>query len=214
MNKKQKFSMYTGIAVLVVAVAGLAWRGMSKVPPNAARAWALVATVLLPMVTWAGWWFGHTEARGRLAGIDQAVDKVMGAATRAAGLRVGTARAMRRVLIDHARRHRSMKRGGQLQQVSMSKALDLFRSAAIDWDDWIAIHEALARLEKLDALQGQVVELRVFAGLTIDETAAALAVPRVRVTDDWRAAKAWLHRELRDRLKSAPDSRAVEPEVP
>jgi len=54
-----------------------------------------VTTALLPIVAWTGWYFGHTESRGRLAGIDQAVDRVMGAATKAAGLRVGTVRAMR-----------------------------------------------------------------------------------------------------------------------
>jgi hypothetical protein len=92
-------------AMLVVGVVGLAmlagiiwliWCGMLLVPANTARLWALLATALLPVVAWAGWYFGHTEARGRLAGIDQAVDKVMGAATRAAGLQVSAARAMRR----------------------------------------------------------------------------------------------------------------------
>lgn len=87
-------TIIAGLALLYGA-GRLARHVMSDVSPGMARAWALIATVLLPFVTWAGWWFGHTEARGRLAGIDQAVDKVMGAATRAASLRVGTAHALR-----------------------------------------------------------------------------------------------------------------------
>ena len=82
------------LALAALAVWGV-WRAMQGVSPNLARAWALIVTALLPLVAWAGWYFGHTEARGRLAGIDQAVDKVMGAATRAAGLRVATSHAMR-----------------------------------------------------------------------------------------------------------------------
>lgn len=62
------------------------------------RAWAVIATVLLPVCLWLGWWFGHTEARGRLAGIDQAVDKVMGAASKAVDLRVVSVRKTREVL--------------------------------------------------------------------------------------------------------------------
>lgn len=77
----------------------LIWQAMSQVPLDTARLWALLATVLLPVVAWAGWWFGHTEARGRLAGIDQAVDKVMGAASKAAGLRVETSRQMQRSVV-------------------------------------------------------------------------------------------------------------------
>jgi len=70
--------------MISAAILWLVWRGMLQVPPNVARAWALAATALLPIVACGGWWFGHTEARGRLAGIDQAVDKVISAATRVA----------------------------------------------------------------------------------------------------------------------------------
>lgn len=78
-----------GVGALMISAAALwlVWRGMLQVSPNAARAWALAATALLPLAAWSGWWFGHTEARGRLAGIDQAVDKVMSAATRVAAPR-------------------------------------------------------------------------------------------------------------------------------
>jgi hypothetical protein len=89
------FVMALGVLVILASIVWLLWRAMLEVPPNTARAWALVVTALLPLVAWGGWYSGHTEARGRLAGIDQAVDKVMGAATKAAGLRVGMARAMK-----------------------------------------------------------------------------------------------------------------------
>jgi hypothetical protein len=86
------------LALAVLYGAGwLVWQMMLEVPPTWARGWALATTALLPIVAWTGWYFGHTESRGRLAGIDQAVDRVIGAATKTAGLRVGTARAMRQV---------------------------------------------------------------------------------------------------------------------
>ena len=94
--KKKKVAVVILIVVIIGLLCWLIWQGMLQVSPNAARLWALLATVALPGVAWAGWWFGHTEARGRLAGIDQGVDKLMGALSQAAGLRVGTARAMRR----------------------------------------------------------------------------------------------------------------------
>ncbi len=104
MKAKQAFqracAWLVGLALsgaMLYGIGWLIWHAMQEVPPNWARGWALASTALLPFVGWLGWYFGHTEERGRLAGIDQAVDKVMGAATRAAGLRVGTAQAMRRV---------------------------------------------------------------------------------------------------------------------
>jgi len=89
--------------LMAIVLAGLAtygtcwlvWQAALKVSPDIARAAMLLELVALPLAAWAGWYFGRTEARGRLAGIDQAVDKVMGAATRTAGLSVTTTRAMR-----------------------------------------------------------------------------------------------------------------------
>ena len=89
------FATVLGALVVLASIVWLVWRLALGVPPNAARAWALAATALLPLTAWVSWYFGHTEARGRLAGIDQAVDKVMGAATKTAGLRVGATRALR-----------------------------------------------------------------------------------------------------------------------
>jgi len=113
-----------GLGLLFLAGWGI-WELALLVPSNPARVVALVALALLPVVAWIGWYFGHTEARGRLAGIDQAVDKVMGAATKTAGLRVGTVRAMRQatkpeppvatvVLPDVEIIPRQLARGGQV----------------------------------------------------------------------------------------------------
>ena len=67
-------------AALVVGAGLAAWHAMGKVAPDAARAWALIATVVLPGVFWAGWRMGHTEAKGRLQGIDDGLDKIVKAA--------------------------------------------------------------------------------------------------------------------------------------
>jgi len=76
-------------AMIVLAVLGLlAWKLMENVEPDTARAWALVATVLLPAAAWLGYRLGHTEARGRLKGIDDGLDKVVSAAYKAIDLRV------------------------------------------------------------------------------------------------------------------------------
>lgn len=92
MNAKQRIWVsVAGISLALLILVAAVW----LIPPHAARAWALLATLLLPVAAWGGWWFGHTEQRGRLAGIDQAIDKVMGAASRTADLRVTGARAAR-----------------------------------------------------------------------------------------------------------------------
>ncbi len=91
MSKEQVIAKL--ILAILVGLVALIWRGMLLAPSNVARLWALLATAALPVA--AGWWFGHTEARGRLAGIDQAVDRVMTAASKTAGLRVNTTRSIR-----------------------------------------------------------------------------------------------------------------------
>jgi RNA polymerase sigma factor, TIGR02999 family len=103
--------------------------------------------------------------------------------------------AMRRVLIEHARRHHALKRGGALQRVSLDEAT----IAAADVSDrLLALDDALARLTTLDARLAQVVECRYFGGLTEEETARALGVTARTVRRDWVKAKGWLFRELRD----------------
>ena len=94
---KAKLGMAILSIIVIAILCYLIWQGMLLVPADTARLWALLATASLPIVAWAGWYFGHTEARGRLRGIDQAVDKVMGAMTRMAGLQTSAARAMQPV---------------------------------------------------------------------------------------------------------------------
>ena len=104
------------------------------------------------------------------------------------------AQAMRRILVDHARAHRAAKRGHDAEKVPIDSADAV---AAAPAADVLALDEALSRLSVLDPRQGQVVELRCFGGLTIEETADAMALSPTTVKEEWRLAKAWLHRELR-----------------
>lgn len=102
---------------------------------------------------------------------------------------------MRWILVDHARRRRSEKRGGDQPTICLSDDLDVEQAAA-PIVDIIALDEALNRLEGLEPRQSRVVELRYFAGLTIEETAALLGASISSVKDDWRMAKVWLYRDL------------------
>jgi len=111
------------------------------------------------------------------------------------------AQAMRRILADHARRHRAAKRGGSAVRVPLELVEGnpaLAGSAAaqpeVAADD---LDSALEDLAKLDPRQSRVVELRFFGGLSIEETAEVLAVSPATVKRDWLVARAWLHRELR-----------------
>lgn len=105
------------------------------------------------------------------------------------------ARAMRRVLIDYAEQRRAGKRGGGAATVALDEA-DGAASVDRHADELHALDEALARLARLNPRQGDVVECRFFAGLSIDETAAALGLSPATVKRDWVAARAWLNREL------------------
>jgi RNA polymerase sigma factor (TIGR02999 family) len=110
--------------------------------------------------------------------------------------------AMRRILVDHARAHRARKRGRDAAMVPLeiTEAVAAAPPPAV-----LALDEALTRLAALDARQSQVVELRCFGGLTIEETAEAVGLSLTTVKAEWRLAKAWLHRELRK--EAAADSR-------
>lgn len=102
--------------------------------------------------------------------------------------------AMRRILVDHARRRGAGKRDHG-KRVELDDAIADVRP--ID-EDVVAVDEALARLATLDARQARVVELRYFAGFSIDETAATLDISSATVRRDWVLAKAWLQREIGD----------------
>jgi RNA polymerase sigma factor (TIGR02999 family) len=111
------------------------------------------------------------------------------------------AQAMRRVLVDHARRHRAARRGGpHQQQVSLEwlETKDAVVAAGERADVLVALDDALAQLAALDARQASVVELRFFGGLTAQETAEALGVTSRTVERDWVKARAWLYQELCD----------------
>ena len=103
------------------------------------------------------------------------------------------AKAMRNILVDEARRKGANKRGGDRLRVDLP---DSALAAITRHADMLELDEALAKLEELDERKGSVVMLRVFCGLTIDQTAMALGLSAATVERDWTYAKAWLHREL------------------
>jgi RNA polymerase sigma factor (TIGR02999 family) len=105
------------------------------------------------------------------------------------------ARLMRRVLVDHARARHAEKRGGDAVFVSLDAAADT--PDGTPGGDVLAIDEALERLAAHDPEQVQIVELRYFAGLTVEETARVVGRSSRTVKREWRLAKAWLYRELR-----------------
>jgi RNA polymerase sigma factor (TIGR02999 family) len=130
-------------------------------------------------------------------------DALGGAHNRAQFL-AASARAMRRVLVDHARRRAADKRGGGQQPLLLDEALEYFAAQRLDL---LALHEALNRLAELHARQAQVVELRFFGGYTVEEIAGQLQVSVSTVESDFRKAAAFLRSRLVD--ESGDDPRAV-----
>ena len=103
------------------------------------------------------------------------------------------ATAMRRILVDHARGHRSLKRGGAFSRVSLdSVELGTEERAEL----LIAVDEALVKLKEVDGRQAQVVECRFFGGMSEEETAEALGIGLRTAKRDWAKAKVWLHKEI------------------
>jgi RNA polymerase sigma factor (TIGR02999 family) len=100
---------------------------------------------------------------------------------------------MRQVLIDHARRKQYLKRGGDIQRVSFDEnaTMSVERAAEL-----LALDEALISLAAIDPRKAQMVELRYFGGLSLEETATVMGVSVMTVRRDWRAAKAWLYRAI------------------
>ena len=105
------------------------------------------------------------------------------------------AQVMRRILIDQARRDLREKRGEGAVPVSLDEAVPA-PSPALDTVDALDLDRALKKLEALDPDQGRIVELRFFAGLTVEETAAVLGISPATVKREWAIAKGWLFREL------------------
>ena len=103
------------------------------------------------------------------------------------------AQLMRRILVDHARTKKRVKRGGSNIRVSFSDAT--IKTEAQDLDI-VALDQALERLARIDEQQSRIVELRFFSGLTVEDTAEVLGISPATVKRDWSMAKAWLHREI------------------
>lgn len=108
------------------------------------------------------------------------------------------ASAMRRVLVDHARARRARKRGGGDARVVVDD-LDSLPGEPAGVVDLVVLDQALSRLSELDSRQAQVVELRFFGGLSVEETAAILDLSARTVKREWQMARAWLRRELAGR---------------
>jgi RNA polymerase sigma-70 factor (ECF subfamily) len=104
-----------------------------------------------------------------------------------------TARVMRHILIDHARRRHYLKHGGEAQLVALEEANAMTKVRAAEL---IALDEALDELMKLDPRKSRVVELRYFGGLSLEETADVLEISIMTVRRDWQTAKAWLYKAV------------------
>ncbi len=100
---------------------------------------------------------------------------------------------MRRILVDYARRRGYAKRGGDVQRVSLDEAMIVSDKRA---PELVALDDALTRLAQIDLRKSQVVELRYFGGLSIEEIARALDVSPITVRRDWSTAKAWIYRAI------------------
>jgi RNA polymerase sigma factor (TIGR02999 family) len=105
------------------------------------------------------------------------------------------ANLMRRILVEHARRYRAAKRGGEAQKLTLDEVSMILQERDVPLD---ALDDALVALESIDARQAKIVELRFFGGLTVEETADVLETSTSTVEREWRMAKAWLHCQLRD----------------
>lgn len=105
-----------------------------------------------------------------------------------------SAQLMRRILVDHARQHQAVKRGGSAQQRISITSVEKF--AQQPQVDLLALNEALDELSKIDPQQSQIVEMKFFGGLSIEEIAEVLSIGHATVERDWKMARAWLRRQL------------------
>lgn len=103
------------------------------------------------------------------------------------------ANQMRRILVDHARRRNAFKRGGEFHILTLNDEID---KAADETTELIELDDALTELAKMDALKAQIVEMRYFGGLTMDEVAEVLGVSVITVKRHWKMTKAWLYGRL------------------
>ena len=115
-----------------------------------------------------------------------------------------SAQAMRRILLDNARRHTAAKRGSGGQKISLDEVATISGETADE--SLIALDIALQKLETIDAEQSKIVELRYFGGLTIEETAEVLKTSPSSVQREWRIARAWLYRAITGALETLVDA--------
>jgi RNA polymerase sigma factor (TIGR02999 family) len=106
------------------------------------------------------------------------------------------AQMMRRILVDHARGHKAAKRGAGMELLELNEAVAQAQKQSIDL---LGLDEALKTLEKMDAQQSRIIELRFFGGLSIEETAEVLKISPATVKRDFAAARAWLYRAVTTR---------------
>jgi RNA polymerase sigma factor (TIGR02999 family) len=106
------------------------------------------------------------------------------------------ARIMRRLLIDHARERKAIKRGAGWHQVSLCQAIGAGSAQTLELDELLTLEAALERLAAVDQREARIVTLRFYGGLTVEEVAEVLEVSKRTVEADWRHARAWLMREL------------------
>jgi RNA polymerase sigma factor (TIGR02999 family) len=104
------------------------------------------------------------------------------------------AQVMRRILVDHARRHQAAKRGSGARTVALDDAVSFSKERQVDL---VALDDALTGLATFDPQQCRIVELRFFGGLTIEETAEVLGLSPATVKREWNMAKTWLHKQVR-----------------
>jgi RNA polymerase sigma factor (TIGR02999 family) len=103
------------------------------------------------------------------------------------------ARLMRRILVDHARAHKAEKRGGGEERLELNEAIGVPAQKDINL---LALDDALSELTRIDQQQSQIVELRYFGGLSIEETATVLKISPATVKREWSMAKVWLYRQI------------------
>ncbi len=111
-----------------------------------------------------------------------------------------SAQVMRRILVDHARR-RNLKRGADVPHVSLEAAAVMGDDQDVDL---VALDDAMNKMARIDPRKVQVVEMRFFGGLSVEETAEVLKLSTITVKRDWRAARAWLYQELTGRTTDGP----------
>lgn len=116
-------------------------------------------------------------------------------------------RVLKQVLIDHARARQALKRGGEARELEGAVRLDLEADVLAEHHtqvDFDAVHVAIDRLRQLSERQAEVVTLRLFSGLTMEQVATVLGVSKRSAEGDWTVARAWLRRELGDALGVGP----------